>query len=149
MSIVSRATLKGYFNDGDQPSVANHVDLIDSFRRADDEEAATATITAPTAGDSVLLLVADRDIKLTSFRIYQTGATLYSYGMSLKRNSGGVITSILARSADSPTLSNPNITTTEITEVITNANVSSGDVIYFVVDSATIVTNLFIKLRYK
>jgi len=51
MSTQNRATLKGYFNEGDTPTELNYVDLIDSKLNIADASSQTVTSTLILAGE--------------------------------------------------------------------------------------------------
>ena len=147
MSIVSRATLKGYFNDGDIPSVANHEDLIDSFHHFDDEKSVVMNVDVPIAADDYLLFVADRAVTLTSFQVFTNVSTDITY--TLKRNRGGVITNI-SSSPLSGTVNHQLISTTaDTTKAITTTSVASGDAIYTTIDGYSTGGYITFTLRYK
>lgn len=148
MSIVSRTTLKTYFNDGDAPDEGNHEDLIDSFNHVDNNEFATMCIESPVAGDSSVLLVADRVMTVTFFNLFQNAAVPNFYDVSLRKNSAGVITDLFS-GGTSPLPSNPNISTTSSGYSVTNTQLLAGDVLYITMNTVSVSTDLYVIVRYK
>lgn len=150
MSITSRATLKASFVDSSIPNEGDHVNLIDSFRRADDGDFSTVIIENMANEDSALLLVADRSITLIGFQMEQnSGGVPPLHSLSLKKNSGGVVTTITTNAIMQPDESDVDVSLTVGYQSLNDVVVASGDVIFFVVDSAFSAVDLTLRLVYK
>ena len=55
MSVVSRSTLKGYFNTGDRPTESNFADLIDSTLNLNDSNTGDIDLTGNVTASSLTL----------------------------------------------------------------------------------------------
>ena len=53
MSVVSRSTLKGYFNTGDRPTESNFADLIDSTLNLNDSNTGDIDLTGNVTASSL------------------------------------------------------------------------------------------------